>query len=537
MRAELARAQASVRAEAGRQVSTRVDRFRAVHPTGPLTWLRHRRVPVLGRLDPQLLLDRQRREFRDAVTAALDASAVDYWWLPSPAGEPPTLGVRREDRDALLQTVARRAVPSWYADVVDADGRAAGRLLRAERLDRSATTRRAPGLLLWEFVAPGPDSTFISDATQGLAVHFWVTDGDRLRSLVANLTAVELPRVEPVRRRPPEPAGPPRPVGAVGFPIDVVYTWVDGDDESWLRDKARAAGVVDPALFTERAHDASRFADHDELRFSLRGLEQFAPWVRHVWIVTADQHPPWLRRDDPWISVVSHRDLWPDANGLPTFNSHAIETCLHRIPGLAEHFVYLNDDMLIARPVTPDGFFHANGIGKFFASRALVDYGDSAAGDIASTTAAKNARRLLGQRYGVTFTRKFFHTAASLTVSGLAELEQTFPEVIARTRQAPFRTLDDVAMAGSFYLNWAYATGRSVPGRIRYTYIDPAAPDAARRLATLTRKRVFDAICVNDGSSPETVEQRRVTDRVIRAFFAAYLPVPGTFEVTGPEPG
>ena len=536
MRAELAQAQAAVRAEAGRQVSTRVDRFRAADPTGSLTWLRHRRVPVLGRVDPQLRLDRQRREFRDAVTAALDARTVDYWWLPSPTGEPPTLCVRREDRGALLETVARRADPSWYADVVGPDGRPQGRLLRAERLDRHAAARRAPGLLVWEFVAPGPDSTFVSDTGQGLAVHFWAADTDRLRSLVANLTAVELPRDESVRRRWSESTNVLRPVEAVGFPIDVVYTWVDGDDEAWLRDKARAAGVADPALFTERAHDASRFADHDELRFSLRGLEQFAPWVRHVWIVTAGQHPPWLRRDHPWVSVVPHADLWPDGRGLPTFNSHAIETCLHRIPGLAEHFVYLNDDMMIARPVAPDAFFHANGIGKFFASRALVDHGDSAVGDIASTTAAKNARRLLGQCYDVTFTRKFFHTAASLTVSGLAELEQTFPEAIARTRQAPFRTLDDVAMAGSFYLNWAYVTGRSVPGRIRYTYIDPAAPDAARRLATLTRKRVFDAICVNDGSSPETVEQRRATDRVIRAFFADYLPVPGTFEATVPEP-
>jgi hypothetical protein len=253
--------------------------------------------------------------------------------------------------------------------------------------------------------------------------------------------------------------------------------------------------------------------------------------VNHVWIVTADQHPSWLRTDDPWVTVVPHRTIWGDEPGLPTFNSHAIETCLHRIPGLAEHFLYLNDDMLLGRPVRAETFFHGNGVSKFFWSRALVNPGTSVTGEIASTTAARNARRLLESELGVTFTRKFCHTAAAVTVSGLQELEAQFSDVVALTRAAAFRTLDDVAMAGSFYLNWAYATGRAVPGSLRYTYIDPAAPNAAQRLGRLIATRGYDAFCVNDGSREETPEQRRATDRLIRDFFAEFLPVPGSFEV------
>jgi hypothetical protein len=275
----------------------------------------------------------------------------------------------------------------------------------------------------------------------------------------------------------------------------------------------------------------SRYADHDELRFSLRSLEQFAPWVNHVWIVTAGQRPAWLDPAHPWVTVVSHEEIWPDTNGLPTFNSHAIEACLHRIPGLAEHFLYLNDDMVLGRPVATEQFFHGNGIGQFFPSRALVDFAPSAAGEIASSTAAKNARRLLGPRHGVTFTQKFFHTAAALSVSGLAELEEEYPEVFAETRRAVFRTVHDVAPAGSFYLNWGYLTRRLVPGRIRYTYIDPAAPDAPARLAALARHRSFDTFCINDGARDQTLDERRRTDAVIRSFLAGYLPVVGSFEL------
>ena len=33
----------------------------------------------------------------------------------------------------------------------------------------------------------------------------------------------------------------------------------------------------------------SRFRDNDELRYSLRSLEQHAPWLRHIYIVTNGQ--------------------------------------------------------------------------------------------------------------------------------------------------------------------------------------------------------------------------------------------------------
>ena len=46
---------------------------------------------------------------------------------------------------------------------------------------------------------------------------------------------------------------------------------------------------------------------------------------------------------------------------LPTFNCRTIELHLHKIKGLAEHFVYFNDDMLLNAPVKPDYYFR-NGL-------------------------------------------------------------------------------------------------------------------------------------------------------------------------------
>jgi hypothetical protein len=523
-----------LRREVGRQGTARTNRLIAPQASPGTVWLTRRRVPVNARVDPGLRLGRQRDATWQVVGDLLSAAGIAHWSQPEP-GSSSVLCVDVEDRARLLELLPTIGGSSWYVDAIRSNGQARR---QPQQVAAPLGRRRlsdAAGLVLYELVVAGRESRFLADERQGVRILFWRQEEDRLVCLSASATARTMPpgwSSSTLRGEVP-PFLLVRPTATVPFPVDVVYTWVDGDDDAWLRTKAQAVGGVDPTLFTERAHDASRYADHDELRYSLRALEQFAPWVNHVWVVTADQHPPWLRRDDPWVSVVSHRDVWRDDPGLPTFNSHAIETCLHRIPGLAEHFLYLNDDMLLGRPVRPDNFFHPNGLGKFFWSRALVDHAPSQAGDIASTTAAKNARRLIEDRYAVTFTRKFFHTAAALTVSGLEELEREFPEAVARSRQARFRTLDDVAMAGSLYLNWAYATGRAVPSRLRYTYIDPAGPNAAARLDRLVERRNLDAFVVNDGSTEETVEQRRATDLLIRSFFAAFLPVPGSFEVTG----
>ncbi|XP_028256463.1 N-acetylglucosamine-1-phosphotransferase subunits alpha/beta [Parambassis ranga] len=107
---------------------------------------------------------------------------------------------------------------------------------------------------------------------------------------------------------------------------------------------------------------ASRFEDNEELRYSLRSVERHAPWVRHIFIVTNGQIPSWLNLDNPRVSVVSHQDIFLNHSHLPTFSSPAIETHIHRIPGLSQKFIYLNDDVMFGKDVWPDDFYsHSKG--------------------------------------------------------------------------------------------------------------------------------------------------------------------------------
>ncbi|KAM8908381.1 N-acetylglucosamine-1-phosphotransferase subunits alpha/beta isoform 2-T2 [Spinachia spinachia] len=107
---------------------------------------------------------------------------------------------------------------------------------------------------------------------------------------------------------------------------------------------------------------ASRFEDNEELRYSLRSVERHAPWVRHIFIVTNGQIPSWLNLDNPRVTVVPHQDIFVNSSHLPTFSSPSIETHIHRIPGLSQKFIYLNDDVMFGKDVWPDDFYsHSKG--------------------------------------------------------------------------------------------------------------------------------------------------------------------------------
>ncbi|KDO35530.1 hypothetical protein SPRG_00376 [Saprolegnia parasitica CBS 223.65] len=154
-------------------------------------------------------------------------------------------------------------------------------------------------------------------------------------------------------------------------PIDAVYTWVNGSDPAWRIAKAQwhhqwlNALHGGPMKASPTAKDAAstdnRYRDNDELRYSIRSLYQYAPWIRHIYIVTYDQVPTWLDMANPHVTIVPHSTFFANASHLPTFSSPAIEANLDRIPGLSEYFLYFNDEMFLGAPVTPEDFMGRDG--------------------------------------------------------------------------------------------------------------------------------------------------------------------------------
>ncbi|MEV5885764.1 stealth family protein [Streptomyces sp. NPDC052020] len=486
------------------------------------------------------------------VVTALESGGIDHFCVRGTGHDLPAVAVPaalRQDAEAVLRE-AFEAAPG-YAGPAGADDAA----MHPGEEERSWHRLRRHDVLRLAWYVTDPTQELVFGSGSGCDLEFWaeadgrltaprpnsvVTDfvdaGERAEAPQALFSLIPGAYATGVTRTLPE-FTQPLPEDHL-FPIDVVYTWVDDSDPVWAaeRDAARSGrlGVPAPRLHSQAANDA-RFTSRDELRYSLRSLHQYAPWVRTIHLVTAGQVPAWLDTDAPGLKVVDHREIFSDPSALPTFNSHAIESQLHHIDGLAEHFLYLNDDVFLGRPLTAGHFFHPNGLSKFFQSKALVPTGPTDPGDLPVNAAGKNSRTLIERSFGTRVAQKMKHTPHPLRRSVLSDIELVYAEEHHRTQHARFRSPEDVPIASSLHHYYGFHTGRATVGTLRYVYIDLAADLAQRRLDTLLARRNFDTFCLNDTVvHPDPAAQ----ERMVRSFLERYFPVPSRFELpegrTGP---
>ncbi|MDQ0600628.1 hypothetical protein QF037_004973 [Streptomyces canus] len=498
----------------------------------------------------------------ERVCTLLDGLGVPYFLVPADHGQGvprQVIGVAETHRDTILQRAAQRfASGVGYAGAVGPDGGVTAAALWADgKLPRAL--RRAE-VLRTGVVRLGPEGQVLTGLETGCDIEFWrhgrdlATDpswltvpGSRMPDVFG--PALVAPRHNPVSevlpvsaQRPAVVAGRRRGVptfapfaepgiDAVRFPVDAVYTWVDGDDPA-MAAKRRAHQALSHNTIAPRETGASRYTSHDELRYALRSLEMYAGFVRHVYLVTDSQIPDWLDPQAEGLTVIDHRDILP-ADALPVFNSHAIESRLHHIPGLSEHYLYFNDDVFINRPVGAEHFFHGSGIARIPLSPLKLGIGDPHPLEPAPNSAGKNAREIISRFHGRHITHKSLHTPHPQLLSVMREMESLGIEELDRTSYSRFRSTSDVAPVSTLHHHWAMATARAVPADYRFRYVQLGTPDMRRRLSRLAAGEDVDFFCLNDVDTPP--EARSAAQAAISAFLERKYPFPSRYEST-PRP-
>ena len=482
-------------------------------------------------------------EHTAAVSAALERANVTHFLVPSEPGGPSRIGVRSADRTKALRALAasgKRAPayvrvgsrrPVLARDLVEAD------------LD-------GVGAVAYFFYWADEQGNLLTDQDLACTVEFWSTgETGALIGPRPNPVATEVPaalaspaQVEAFGRSWPSLAAfdQPNHIDRIRFDIDFVYTWVDGADPAWVERKQAALQAAGEDTHVHAA-SVSRFHSRDELRYSLRSAWMYADFFRKIYLVTDQQVPPWLDLSDPRIEVIDHRDIFGSTGMLPSFNSHAIESRLHRIDGLSEHFVYLNDDVFFGRRTPPSTFFHSNGVTKFTMSRSQFGLGPRTKDDLPPEAAGKNNRNLLVERFDMAPTQKIKHTPHPLRRSVLEEMEKSFPDEFSATAAHQFRSVDDISPVSSLYQYYAFCTQRAVPARFDYQYINLSLLDE-ERLTRLLRKLIRrrpQVFCLNDVDVPGVAHEHR--DEDLRRFLDTLYPVPSPFELRSvpdslPEP-
>ncbi|CAA9389976.1 MAG: hypothetical protein AVDCRST_MAG60-1437 [uncultured Nocardioides sp.] len=489
-------------------------------PTGEKPFSREGLPVPVPRLTPR----QARREALSLAIAAAEAAGPGWFVIPTHDNPAPTVVVPAAHRAVVMERLAE--VPDHFSLLDPGDRGWPVRRLPARDLVE-ALDGAAPNRVVLEPWPRSRGSVSLLSQDAGVEIEFWdgLPDGtlvaprpNRWTSAVPPGTPMTSVTVADVKVPTLELMAGPTPFD-VAFPIDLVYTWVDGDDPEW--NAARAAR--DGADTRPEAAGPARFRSRDELRYSLRSVHLFAPWVRHIHLVTAGQRPSWLA-DHPCITLVDHRDILP-ADALPTFNSQAIETALHRIPGLAEHFVYLNDDVFLGRPTRPELFFAPGGAAAAFIGEAPIGLADDA--DKPFVHAALNNRSLLMEAFGVTTTQVMAHSPHPHRVSVLSEIEARFPDAVSRTARAPFRSTSDVSLVSNLAQHYGLVTGHSFPASATHAFVDLTNARVERQLKQL-RARDHDFFCVGDHH--EFAQEAAAVDAMLDAFLADYFPLAAPWE-------
>ncbi|MBR1739693.1 MAG: Stealth CR1 domain-containing protein [Ruminococcus sp.] len=333
------------------------------------------------------------------------------------------------------------------------------------------------------------------------------------------------------------------------LPIDIVVPWVDPTDPVWQEEKrywSEKEGVLSTSDDGE-----NRYRDWDTVRYLLRSIDKFAPWVRRVHFITYGHLPEWLDTNAPRLHIVKHSD-YLDPRYLPTYSSHTIELSMHKIKGLAEQFIYFNDDIVITRPVKPERFFK-NGLPRDYAvlSPAISSHRYSVT-DIAVTDTEiindhfrknavikKNLSKWFAPCYGKDMLRTlclmpwdrfagFYgrHLCLSYRKSTFKEVWEKEREVLDSTSMHKFRTRRDVNQW--LMRSWQLASGRFEPISPKDGRYYKVGNDNSELLRAIRTQR-FSIICANDNSDEKIVDFEARKRELCEAF-ESIMPEKSSFE-------
>lgn len=161
-------------------------------------------------------------------------------------------------------------------------------------------------------------------------------------------------------------------------PIDVVISWVDGNDPAH---KSKIQPYLSPKVRkSEDIAGPTRYGSVGEVFYCVASIFRFAPFVRKIFIITDHQNPnldTFIHKNFPestiQIEIIDHTVLFRGYEQfLPVFNSRAIETCTYRIPDLSENYVYFNDDFFLVRPIRPEDWYIDNKIVAYGHWRSIL---------------------------------------------------------------------------------------------------------------------------------------------------------------------
>lgn len=301
--------------------------------------------------------------------------------------------------------------------------------------------------------------------------------------------------------------------------VDLVYLWVDGNDPVW---QAKHNAFIGKTEESSPINCKGRYANNDELKYSLRSVEMYAPWIRKIFIVTDNQVPEWLDISNTKVKIIDHKDIMP-AESLPCFNSALIEHFLYKIPGLAEHFLLANDDTYLNKAVTVDDFFTKEGFPIIRLGRRLfrkfrwfwrVNVRKKPLKNYSFTIA--HASQLVDDKYGVYYTGMPHHNIDSYLKSDMQRVvEDYFRDEFVANNKNRMRSNDDIQR-----ILFSYTALALKRGKLRYVTRKESMHVEIQKERHYRRLEKFRPMffCMNDSEYAKDEDRKTAKEYLERRF-------------------
>jgi len=254
------------------------------------------------------------------------------------------------------------------------------------------------------------------------------------------------------------------------FDVDAVITWVDSTDTRWITEYNK---------FNNNNYNVEnsfkiRFANIGELYYCLKGITTYLPWINNIYLVLMRPQKPTYINEFSKVKIIYHDEIYKNDHKehLPVFNSMSIETQLHNIPNLTEHFLYFNDDVFIGKPLNKDIFFTNNGQINFYNRTHQNKY-------------SRISNNIINNKYKINLKNTApQHQVFSLRKSYLNEVWKLFSKELENTSRSRFRSDNNIWM-----INLIYQLGNTtILNKPKCNYLDLSEKEIVYISMTDTKK-------------------------------------------------
>ena len=126
--------------------------------------------------------------------------------------------------------------------------------------------------------------------------------------------------------------------------IDVIIKYIDLTDKNLRRE-----GITQ--IYKDK--------DNEELRYSIRSILQYIPWIRKIYILMPNERVKFLKSvEEINEKIVYIKDK--DFLGYESANIHSFTFNLYKLEkfGISKNFIYMEDDFFIGKKLKKNDFFY-----------------------------------------------------------------------------------------------------------------------------------------------------------------------------------